>query len=80
MSSFIMLEEDLYNSSKVDHLSIWSSYNLNNFLDNINAVKNKKPTNAGILFFSKNSLLRIPNAQLRLARIKGKEIIGVILL
>ena len=33
MSSFIMLEEDLYNSSKVDHLSIWSSYNLNNFLE-----------------------------------------------
>lgn len=33
MSSFIMLEEDLYNSLNVDHLSRWSNYNLNNFLE-----------------------------------------------
>jgi len=33
MSSFIMLEEDLYNSLNVDHLSRWSKYNLNDFLE-----------------------------------------------
>ena len=49
------------------------------FLENINAIKNGKLTNAGVLFFGKSPLLKIPNAQLRLVRIKGKEIIGIIL-
>jgi len=52
---------------------------LNQFLENIKAIKNKKPTNAGILFFGKHPLLKLPVAQLRLVRLKGKEIGGIIL-
>lgn len=52
---------------------------LNQFLINVKAVKNKKPTNAGILFFAKNPLKFISHAQLRLVRIKGVKIYGNIL-
>ncbi|MBU4209304.1 MAG: hypothetical protein KKD12_06505 [Proteobacteria bacterium] len=51
----------------------------NQFLKNIKAVKGNNTTNAGILFFGKNPLFKISNAQLRLSRIKGKEIYGPIL-
>lgn len=52
---------------------------LNQFLINIKAAINKKPTNAGILFFGKNPLKFISHAQLRLVRIKGVKIYGNIL-
>jgi len=52
---------------------------LNQFLVNVKAVINKKPTNAGILFFAKDPLNFISHAQLRLARIKGVKIYGNIL-
>lgn len=52
---------------------------LNQFLTNIKAAINKKPTNAGILFFGKNPLKFISHAQLRLIRIKGVKIYGNIL-
>lgn len=52
---------------------------LNQFLINIKAVRDKKPTNAGILFFAKNPLKFISHAQLRLVRIKGVKIYGNIL-
>ena len=48
-------------------------------LQNIKAVKDKKPTNAGILFFGKSPLIKISQAQLRIALIKGKDISGIIL-
>ncbi len=49
---------------------------LSQFLVNVKAVINKKPTNAGILFFGKNPLKFISHAQLRLVRIKGIRIYG----
>lgn len=49
------------------------------FLVNVKAVSNNKPTNAGILFFAKNPLKFISHARLRLARIKGVKIYGNIL-
>ncbi|MCG2713340.1 MAG: DeoR family transcriptional regulator [Candidatus Omnitrophica bacterium] len=49
---------------------------LHQFLVNVKAVINKKPTNAGILFFGKNPLKFISHAQLRLVRIKGIKIYG----
>lgn len=49
------------------------------FLSNLKAVSDKKPTNAGILFFCKNPLHFISQAQLRLVRIKGVKIYGNIL-
>ncbi len=49
------------------------------FLKNINAISGEKPTNAGILFFGKDPLIHIHHAQIRLARIKGKEIYNNIL-
>ena len=52
---------------------------LNQFLINVKAVKNNKPTNAGILFFGKDPLKHVSHAQLRLARIKGVKIYGNIL-
>ncbi|MCX5667709.1 MAG: putative DNA binding domain-containing protein [Candidatus Omnitrophica bacterium] len=52
---------------------------INQLLININAVIDKKPTNAGILFFGKNPLRFISHAQLRLVRIKGVKIYGNIL-
>lgn len=52
---------------------------LNQFLSNLKAVSDKKPTNAGILFFGKNPLNLISHAQLRLVRIKGVKIYGNIL-
>lgn len=52
---------------------------LNQFLINIKAAINKKPTNAGILFFGKDPLKFISYAQLRLVRIKGVKIYGNIL-
>jgi ATP-dependent DNA helicase RecG len=48
-------------------------------LVNINAAIDKKPTNAGILFFGKNPLRFISHAQLRLVRIKGIKIYDNIL-
>mgnify|MGYP001612990497 CR=1 FL=1 len=51
----------------------------NQLLENILAIKNSKLTNAGILFFGKDTLRFIPSAQLRALIIKGKEISGVIL-
>ncbi len=52
---------------------------LKKFLENIKAVKNGKPTNAGILFFSKEPLIKIISAQLRVVRIKGTFIANTIL-
>lgn len=52
---------------------------LSQFLTNVKAVSNKKPTNAGILFFAKNPLKFISHAQLRLVRIKGIKIYNNIL-
>jgi ATP-dependent DNA helicase RecG len=52
---------------------------LSQFLINVKAVKNKRPTNAGILFFGKNPLSFICHARLRLVRIKGTKIYGNIL-
>ena len=52
---------------------------LDSFLINVKAVENKKPTNAGILFFGKNPLKFISHAQLRLVKIKGVKIYGNIL-
>jgi ATP-dependent DNA helicase RecG len=52
---------------------------LNQFLVNIKAVSKSKPTNAGILFFAKDSLKFIPHTQLRLIKIKGVKIYGNIL-
>jgi len=49
------------------------SISIKEILENINATKKGKPTNAGILFFGKMPLKYIPQAQLRLARIKGLE-------
>lgn len=49
---------------------------LSQFLVNVKAVINKKPTNAGILFFGRNPLKFIFHAQLRLVRIKGIKIYG----
>jgi ATP-dependent DNA helicase RecG len=43
------------------------------FLKNIKAIEDRKPTNAGVLFFAKNPLIHIPHAQIRCARIKGTE-------
>ncbi len=51
----------------------------NQLLENIMAIKNLKPTNAGILFFGKDPLKFISSAQLRAVRIKGREISGIIL-
>ena len=47
----------------------------NQLLENIRAVKNLKPMNAGILFFGKDPLKFISSAQLRAVRIKGGEIL-----
>lgn len=52
---------------------------LDHLLINIKAITDKKPTNAGILFFGKNPLKFISHAQLRLVRIKGVKIYGNIL-
>ena len=52
---------------------------LDHLLINIKAATDKKPTNAGILFFGKNPLKFISHAQLRLVRIKGVKIYGNIL-
>ena len=52
---------------------------LDQLLTNIKAATDKKPTNAGILFFGKNPLKFISHAQLRLVRIKGVKIYGNIL-
>ncbi len=52
---------------------------INQLLVNINAAIDKKPTNAGILFFGKNPLRFISHARLRLVRIKGVKIYGNIL-
>jgi ATP-dependent DNA helicase RecG len=52
---------------------------LGQFLANISAITDKKLTNAGVLFFGKNPLRFISQAQLRLARIKGTKIYGNIL-
>lgn len=52
---------------------------VNQLLVNINAAIDRKPTNAGILFFGKNPLRFISHARLRLARIKGIKIYGNIL-
>ena len=51
----------------------------NTFLENIKAIKNNKPTNAGILFFGKDPLKFFSSAQLRAVRIKGKEVSGLII-
>ena len=48
-------------------------------LNNIGVVRDNKPTNAGILFFGSNSLLQLPQSQLRLVRIRGGSIDGLIL-
>jgi len=52
---------------------------LNRFLENIKVVKNGKLTNGGVVFFGKNPLKFIPHAQLRLVRIKGNKLEGIIL-
>ncbi|MCK4402010.1 putative DNA binding domain-containing protein [bacterium] len=52
---------------------------LDQFLLNVKAIRNKKPTNAGILFFGKDPLNFISHARLRLVRIKGVKIYGNIL-
>lgn len=52
---------------------------INQLLVNINAAIDKKPTNAGILFFGKSPLRFISHARLRLVRIKGVKIFGNIL-
>jgi ATP-dependent DNA helicase RecG len=52
---------------------------ISRLLVNINAAIDKKPTNAGILFFGKNPLRFISHAQLRLVRIKGIKIYDNIL-
>ncbi len=52
---------------------------LNQFLINVNALEGKHPTNAGILFFGKDPLSFIEQAQLRFVRIKGVKIHGNIL-
>jgi ATP-dependent DNA helicase RecG len=52
---------------------------LSQFLINIKAVRDKKPTNAGILFFGKDPLRFISHARLRLVRIKGVNIYDNIL-
>jgi len=49
---------------------------LNQLLINVKAAIDKKPTNAGILFFGKNPLKFVSHAQLRLVRIKGIKIYG----
>jgi len=51
----------------------------NVFLKNIKAISGDTPTNAGILFFGESPLNFIHHAQIRLARIKGKEIYNNIL-
>ncbi|MCD6161693.1 MAG: putative DNA binding domain-containing protein [candidate division Zixibacteria bacterium] len=48
----------------------------NKLLQNIKALKNSKPTNAGILFFGKYPQKFFPNARLRIVRFKGNEIIN----
>jgi len=52
---------------------------LKTFLENIKATSYNHPTNAGILFFGKEVLKFIPQSQLRLALIKGREVTGLIL-
>lgn len=43
-------------------------------LESLNCVKNKKPTNAGILLFGKTPQKTFMNAYIALARYKGKEV------
>ncbi len=52
---------------------------ISQFLVNIKAASETKPTNAGILFFAKDLLKFIPHSQLRLVKIKGVKIYGNIL-
>ena len=52
---------------------------LTDFLVNIKAVSEGKPTHAGILFFGNDPLKYIRNAQIRIARIKGFEIFNDII-
>ena len=52
---------------------------LTKFLENIKVLMDGKPTNAGVLFFGKETLLKIPQTQLRLALIKGDDVDGMIL-
>ena len=48
---------------------------LSRFLENVKAVKNRKPTNAGILFFGKYPQKFMINARLRVVRFKGTKVI-----
>jgi ATP-dependent DNA helicase RecG len=43
-------------------------------LESLGGVKNKKPTNAGVLLFGKNPQKFFPNAFIAIARYKGKEV------
>ena len=73
VATYLKLREKIRNvSSKI-------KMPLNHFLINIKAAIDKKPTNAGILFFGKDPLKFISHAQLRLVRIKGVKIYGNIL-
>ena len=47
----------------------------NRFLENIKAIKNNKPTYAGILFFGKSPQKFLSNARLHVVRFKGIKVI-----
>ncbi len=47
----------------------------NRFLENVKAISDKKPTNAGILFFGKYPQKFMVNARLRVIRFKGTKVI-----
>jgi len=48
----------------------------NKLLQNIKALKENKPTNAGVLFFGKYPHKFFPNARLRVVRFKGNKVIN----
>jgi len=70
-----------YLKHREESRKVSSSLNMSvtDFLVNIKAVSDGKPTHAGILFFGKDPLKYIRYAQIRIARIKGTEIFNDII-
>ena len=81
LSDFKENKIDWYLEQREKHRNISKEIRIprNQFLENIKAVKNNKPTNAGILFFSSETLKFISQAQLRLVRINGVNVYDNIL-
>ena len=73
------VEKYLQFREKERNISAKINMPIKDFLNNIKAVSGDKPTNAGILFFGKDTLKYLHHAQLRIARIKGTEIFNTIL-